>query len=151
MTTEITENGQGRTAVLPAGLAEQLVATAKAQGLALTGPGGLLTGLTKQVLETALEVEMSEHLGHDRGERSTSGNMRNGSSAKTASAAKPPTKDSVRRPTPRCDPSPSTAHRVAVTGCCQCRLDGVLAHCERRLCRGQAWCARQESNLRPSA
>jgi putative transposase len=83
VTTEITENEQGRTAGPPAGLAEQLVATAKAQGLALTGPGGLLTGLTKQVLETALEVEMSEHLGHDRGERSTSGNMRNGSSAKT--------------------------------------------------------------------
>jgi hypothetical protein len=43
----------------------------------------LLTGLTTQVLETAFEVEMSEHLGHDRGERSTSGNMRDGSSAKT--------------------------------------------------------------------
>lgn len=83
MTTEISENEQGRTAEPPAGLAEQLVATARAQGLALTGPGGLLTGLTKQVLETALEVEMSEHLGHDRGERSTSGNLRNGSSAKT--------------------------------------------------------------------
>ncbi len=40
-----------------AGLAAQLVAAARAQGLALTGPGGLLTGLTRQVLETALEVE----------------------------------------------------------------------------------------------
>jgi putative transposase len=60
-----------------------LVTAARAQGLALTGPGGLLTGLTKQVLETALEVEMSEHLGHDRGERSANGNLRNGSSAKT--------------------------------------------------------------------
>jgi hypothetical protein len=38
---------------VPAGLAEQLVAQAKASGIALTGPGGLLTGLTKQVLETA--------------------------------------------------------------------------------------------------
>jgi transposase-like protein len=43
----------------------------------------LLTGLTKQVLETALEVEMAEHLGHDRGERSASCNLRNGSIAKT--------------------------------------------------------------------
>jgi transposase-like protein len=68
---------------LPEGLAEELVAAAKAQGLALTGPGGLLTGLTKQVLETALEVEMSEHLGHDRGERSPTGNVRNGFSRKT--------------------------------------------------------------------
>ncbi len=31
----------------------------------LVGPGGLLGGLTKQVLETALEAEMSEHLGYD--------------------------------------------------------------------------------------
>ena len=83
MTTETTEHELGRTAGPPAGLAEQLGATAKAQGLTLTGPGGLLTGLTKQLLETALEVEMAEHLGHDRGQRSTSGNMRNGSSAKT--------------------------------------------------------------------
>jgi putative transposase len=51
VTTEITGNER------PAGLAAQLVAAARAQGLALTGPGGLLTGLTRQVLETALEVE----------------------------------------------------------------------------------------------
>ena len=86
MTTEITED-QRRPAAEPpeppAGLAEQLVAAARAQGLALTGPGGLLAGLTKQVLETALEAEMSEHIGHDRGERSATGNLRNGSSAKT--------------------------------------------------------------------
>ena len=59
------------------------MAAAKAQGLALIGPGRLLTGLTKQVLETALEVEMGEHLGDDRGDRSASGNVRNGSSSKT--------------------------------------------------------------------
>ena len=72
---EITENERRQAAEPPAGLAEQLVAAARTQGLALTGPGGLLTGLTKQVLQTALEVEMSEHLGHDRGERSASGNL----------------------------------------------------------------------------
>lgn len=83
MTTEITEDERRPAVEPPAGLAEQLVAAARAQGLALTGPGGLLTGLTKQVLETALEVEMAEHLGHDRGERSANGNLRNGSSAKT--------------------------------------------------------------------
>ena len=64
-------------------LAEQLVTTARTQGVELTGPGGLLTGLTRQVLETALETELGEHLGHERGERSGSGNVRNGSSAKT--------------------------------------------------------------------
>jgi transposase-like protein len=64
-------------------VAEQLVAAARTQGVELTGPGGLLTGLTKQVLETALDAELVEHLGHERGERSGSGNVRNGSSAKT--------------------------------------------------------------------
>jgi putative transposase len=71
-------------AVLPQALAEQLVAQAKASGVALTGPGGLLTGLTKQVLETALNAEMTEHLGHEHGAAPDSkGNVRNGYSAKT--------------------------------------------------------------------
>jgi transposase-like protein len=83
VTTESIENEPAPVGQLPEDLAGQLVAAARAQGLALTGPGGLLTGLTKQVLETALEVELGEHLGHDRGERSASGNVRNGSSRKT--------------------------------------------------------------------
>ena len=37
-------------------LAEQLVEQAKADGRSLVGPGGLLADLTKQVLETGLEV-----------------------------------------------------------------------------------------------
>lgn len=32
----------------------------------LTGPGGLLKQLTKMVVESALEEEMSEHLGYDK-------------------------------------------------------------------------------------
>jgi putative transposase len=36
------------------------------QGVSLLGPGGLLAGLTKNVLETALEAEITEHLGHER-------------------------------------------------------------------------------------
>jgi transposase-like protein len=35
------------------------------------------------VLEAALGAELDEHLGHERGERSGTGNVRNGSSAKT--------------------------------------------------------------------
>ena len=85
MTTEITEPQLGEQAVAPdlSVLADQLVATARTQGVELTGPGGLLTGLTKQVLETALDVELTEHLGHDRHERSGAGNVRNGSTGKT--------------------------------------------------------------------
>src|SRR3954464_3773526 len=65
--------------------AQELVERARAQGIELIGPGGLLTGLTKTVLETALEAEMSEHLGYDKhaSEGRDRGNSRNGSRAKT--------------------------------------------------------------------
>lgn len=66
-------------------LAEQLVASAHAQGIELTGPDGLLTGLTRQVLQSALEAELSDHLGYDRYAPAGrgSGNSRNGTSPKT--------------------------------------------------------------------
>ena len=44
-------------------LAEQLLAQAKEQGVERVGPIGLLSQLTKNVLETALDAEMAEHLG----------------------------------------------------------------------------------------
>jgi putative transposase len=74
--------------MLPENLAEALVAQARASGVALTGPGGLLSGLTKQVLETALNAEMTEHLGHEHGAApepsvGSKGNVRNGYSGKT--------------------------------------------------------------------
>ena len=61
-------------------LAEELVERARSEGVELVGPGGLLSGLTKNVLEAGLEAEMSEHLGyerHDPAGRNT-GNWRNG-------------------------------------------------------------------------
>lgn len=64
-------------------LAEQLLAQAKAQGMSLVGPGGLLSGLTKQVLETAREAELTEHLGHEHGAAPLGTNMRNGTRSKT--------------------------------------------------------------------
>lgn len=39
------------------------VRMAKEKGLDLTGPDGLLKQFTKSVLETALDEEMTEHLG----------------------------------------------------------------------------------------
>ena len=42
--------------VLDQGFARELVDRARAEGVNLVGPGGLLGGLTKQVLETALEA-----------------------------------------------------------------------------------------------
>ena len=66
-------------------VAEELVARARAEGVDLVGPGGLLGDLTKQILETGLEVELDEHLGyakHDSAGRN-SGNSRNGTRSKT--------------------------------------------------------------------
>ena len=66
-------------------VAEELVRRAREQGLSLTGPDGLLRQLTKTVLETALNQEMTEHLGHDKHAPpgNESGNVRNGIRAKT--------------------------------------------------------------------
>ncbi|MDJ0396246.1 transposase, partial [Rhodococcus sp. G-MC3] len=47
-------------------LAEQLLAQAKEQGIELMGPNGLLNQLTKNVLESALDAEMTEHLGYEK-------------------------------------------------------------------------------------
>jgi transposase-like protein len=63
--------------------AEQLLKQAKERGVDLVGADGLLNGLTKRVLETALEAEMSEHLGYEKHAASTSENARNGTRAKT--------------------------------------------------------------------
>ncbi len=43
--------------------AEEMVRRTREQGLSLTGPYGLLKQLTKTVLETALNQEMTGHLG----------------------------------------------------------------------------------------
>jgi putative transposase len=66
-------------------LVEQLVGRARAGGLQLTGEGGLLQQLTKRVLESALEGEITDHLGYDKHDpagRGT-GNSRNGVRSKT--------------------------------------------------------------------
>ena len=62
------------------------VRMAKEKGLDLTGPDGLLKQFTKSVLETALDEEMTEHLGRAKHKRSKDGraaNTRNGTTAKT--------------------------------------------------------------------
>ncbi len=66
-------------------IARELVRTARARGAALTGPDGMLKALTKTVIETALDEEMSEHLGYDKHEAAgrNGGNSRNGARTKT--------------------------------------------------------------------
>ncbi len=54
-------------------------------GWQLTGEGGLLQQLTKRVLESALEGEITDHLGYEKHDPAGagSGNCRNGVRAKT--------------------------------------------------------------------
>jgi putative transposase len=63
-----------------------MVAEARQRGLELTGPGGLLKLFTKNVLETALHEEMTEHLGHEKNQSAGQGrgskNVRNGARSK---------------------------------------------------------------------
>ena len=75
----------GRVDAADEALARQLAERAQAEGLSLTGPGGLLGRLTKVVLESALEGEMDAHLGYGRHDPAgrDGGNSRNGKRAKT--------------------------------------------------------------------
>jgi transposase-like protein len=65
--------------------ARELVRQAREQGLSLTGPDGLLKQMTKTVLETALNEEITEHLGYEKNDPAGSpdGNVRNGTRTKT--------------------------------------------------------------------
>jgi putative transposase len=66
-------------------VAAELVRQAKERGLSLTGPDGLLKQLTKTVIESALQEEMTEHLGYEKHDPAGAGtgNIRNGSRSKT--------------------------------------------------------------------
>ena len=66
-------------------LVARLVEQARVAGLQLTGEGGLLQQLTKRVVEAALDGEITDHLGYDKGDPAgkNGGNSRNGSRGKT--------------------------------------------------------------------
>jgi putative transposase len=75
----LTPHEQDRAAV------NELVRAARARGEDLTGPDGLLKTITKSVLESALEQEITEHLGYDKhaAEGRNGANSRNGTRTKT--------------------------------------------------------------------
>ncbi|MFF4283687.1 IS256 family transposase [Streptomyces kronopolitis] len=66
-------------------LIDELVGRARAEGLQLTGEGGLLQQLTKRLLASALEGEITDHLGYDKHDPAgkDGGNSRNGKRSKT--------------------------------------------------------------------
>jgi hypothetical protein len=56
----------GRPALVDEQLADELVGKAQVEGVELLGPDGLLSQVTKAVLERALAEEMTGHLGYDK-------------------------------------------------------------------------------------
>jgi putative transposase len=79
------EGPQGRRPLVDDELADQLLERAEAEGAELLGPDGLLSQVTKAVLERALAEEMTGHLGYEKHDPAGrgSGNSRNGVTPKT--------------------------------------------------------------------
>jgi len=71
---------------LPDELVDELLAGAKTEE-EIVGPGGLLSQLTKRLVERAMEVELSDHLGYEPHQEppGATGNTRDGSTPKTLS------------------------------------------------------------------
>jgi len=84
MDGEMGHDEPGRP-VIDDALVDRLLAEADEEGLELLGPDGVLTDLTSRIMNRALEVEMADHLGYEKGDRAGwgSGNNRNGSYPKT--------------------------------------------------------------------
>jgi putative transposase len=71
-------------ALLPDELIDELLAGARTEE-EIAGPGGLLSQLTKRLVERAMEVELTDHLGFESHQEPPggAGNTRNGSTPKT--------------------------------------------------------------------
>src|ERR1700733_6273208 len=71
-------------ALLPDELIDELLAGARTEQ-EIAGPGGLLGQLTKRLVERAMEVELTDHLGYEPHQEPPggTGNTRNGSTSKT--------------------------------------------------------------------
>lgn len=104
--TDVTVSAEAVEEAKPAGLKpeslddqlnSQLVDRAQADGIKCTGEGGLLQQLTKRILESALEGEITDHLGHEKHEKTTSGNTRNGTRSKTVTTEVGPVEIEVPR------------------------------------------------------
>jgi transposase-like protein len=86
MTAETEKTGPGSsTPLVPDEVLNELMARVDAEGAELLGPDGLLSQVTKAVLERALDEELTDHLGYERHDPAGrgSGNSRNGTTPKT--------------------------------------------------------------------
>jgi putative transposase len=78
---------------------DRMLADAEAAGVPVDGAGGLLSQLSKTVLERALGAELDDHLGYVKGDPAGngSGNSRNGWYGKTVTTAAGPVRIAVPR------------------------------------------------------
>lgn len=85
MTTTDSETDPVGEPVIDEATLDRLMAQVDREGLELLGPDGVLTELTSRIMNRALEVELTDHLGYEAGDPAGhgSGNNRNGSSPKT--------------------------------------------------------------------
>src|ERR1700761_3134658 len=85
---------------LPDELVDELLAGARTEE-EIVGPGGLLSQLTKRLVERAMEVEITDHLGYEPHQEPPggAGNTRNGSTPKTLSTEHGPVE--IRTPRDR--------------------------------------------------
>lgn len=74
-----------RSALISDEVVDSLLASANECGVALTGKGGMLSELIAAVLERAMSVELTDHLGYARHDPvgNNTGNSRNGYTART--------------------------------------------------------------------
>jgi len=89
MTTRNDEQNHNRPhddeSLLDDAALDRLMDRVDRDGLELLGPGGVLTELTSRIMNRAMDVELTEHLGYERGDPAGngSGNSRNGTTPKT--------------------------------------------------------------------
>jgi putative transposase len=74
----------GSTPLVPEEALDALMSRVESEGAELLGPDGLLSQVTKAVLERALAEELTDHLGYDKHDQAGwgSGNSRNGTTPK---------------------------------------------------------------------
>jgi len=75
--------------MVQAGLLDGVMAKITSGEMAMTGAGGFIPEMIKAALEQGLAVELSDHLGYDKGDRAGHGspNSRNGTSPKTVASS----------------------------------------------------------------
>jgi putative transposase len=75
---------RARIEAVPADVVDRLMAQVRRGDLELLGEGGVIAELAKKLLERALDQELTDHIGYDRGDPAGrgSGNSRNGTTPK---------------------------------------------------------------------